>query len=221
MNKNEITFIAFDCDMIFDFLVQKNNPIMEIELLKLITKERYFSKTQEKLYSYHFSLYNALYKLKFIAGIEGYYLHLDPMRIRLIKVPTKTCHFYNEIKGSYCSNTAIGNYCETHFNQGKQYLYKLEFNPLQDFYLNEENIVFGDSELLKKIMQGFVVFAFKKNEINSAIDFFKISKPTKQNIQTKYHHLAKEYHPDKNNGNDEKMKKLNAAYQVLQEVFVV
>ena len=39
----------------------------------------------------------------------------------------------------------------------------------------------------------------------------------KKGNKKKYHELSKKYHPDKNNGKDEKFKQINEAYETLYD----
>lgn len=223
MTQSKLQFIAFDTEIIYNFLLEKDKPVMEIELLRLFNQDRFLSSDSKKLYSLHFSLYHALYILKYSAGEKGYYLHLDPMRIRLIKVPESLCCHYDTDTGEYCGRDAQdSNFCDLHWEENVDSIGQLEFDFLRDFYLNEDNIAFGESELLNKLMNGIMVYAFKKDEISNALAFFDITdEPTQKNIQKKYYQLAKKYHPDKNNGNDNNMRLLNKSYQVLKEVYIL
>ena len=53
------------------------------------------------------------------------------------------------------------------------------------------------------------------------MDYYKIlelsDNCTKKEIKKKYHELSKKYHPDKNNGKDEKFKQINEAYETLYD----
>ena len=54
------------------------------------------------------------------------------------------------------------------------------------------------------------------DEVQKAKDFFGFSStPTKEEIKKRYKELARKYHPDINNGDDEKMKELNHYRDVL------
>ena len=54
------------------------------------------------------------------------------------------------------------------------------------------------------------------DEVQKAKDFFGFtSTPSKEEIKKRYKELAKKYHPDINNGDDEKMKELNHYRDVL------
>ena len=56
------------------------------------------------------------------------------------------------------------------------------------------------------------------NEVQQAKDFFGFtSDPTKEEIKKKYKELARKYHPDINDGNDEKMKELNHFRDILMK----
>ena len=70
-------------------------------------------------------------------------------------------------------------------------------------------------------MKGVIVYAFHKGELDAAHRFFGLNKTDKNSIKHKYHVLAKKYHPDRHNGNDTHMKKLNHHYQILKEVYVL
>ena len=53
------------------------------------------------------------------------------------------------------------------------------------------------------------------------MDYYKILELnetcTKEEIKKKYYELSKKYHPDKNNGDDEKFKMINEAYETLSD----
>jgi hypothetical protein len=96
----------------------------------------------------------------------------------------------------------------------------VSFDPLLEFYLNPENIAFGESDLLKKLMNGVMVYAFRRGEVRESLEFFDLVNPNRAIVRRRYRELARRYHPDIT-GDDAMMKKLNRSYQVLCEVFQV
>ena len=216
-----LRLIAFDTGAIFTLLESYNTPMMEADILKTLTGLERIPSGREKLFELHFSFYHALYRLKQEAGARGYYLHLDPMRIRLVRIPeTGVCHYYDPESGSLCGRDAgDGMYCGLHLGQVNNAA--LSFDPLFDFYTNPDNISFGTSAVLDKLMKGVVIYAMKRGEVERALELFGLSRPTMKSIKSKYHELAKSLHPDLNRGGESQMKDLNHAYQVLMEVFAI
>jgi hypothetical protein len=221
-NKNEQARLTdFQTADIFNILISRDTPITEVDLLRILTGAQRMPAGRERLFELHFSLYHALYRLKFEAGASDYYLHLDPMGIRLIKTPDAgLCHHYVPEYGRHCGiPTHDGYCCFLHHDPGIHGT--LLFDPLHDFYTNADNISFGRNDILGKLMNGVIVYALRRGEIERALNFFGLSRPTLKKVKKKYHELAKSYHPDRNNGDDSLMKELNHSYQVLTEVFVL
>jgi len=209
-------------DHLFEYLKEKKFPVMEYDIIKHFIKSDADIPVPRTLFVKHFSLYHALYKLKFSAGLNGYYLHLDCMRIRLIHIPDQgVCMHYNPETGNFCGESAAGNYCGRHQEDYKYYPNSATFDILQDFYTDPGNITFGDSEILKKLMNGIKTYSFKKKDIDEALRFFDIHKPGKKRITHRYRELAGKYHPDRCGGSEEMMKKLNSSYMILKEIFVI
>jgi hypothetical protein len=211
----------FETADMFNILMSRGAPIEEVDLLRILTGEKRMPSGRERLFELHFSLYHALYRLKFEAGAGGYYLHLDPMRIRLIPMPGPgSCHHYYPETGSHCDLDARGAfYCGLHQDPGTTA--GLSFDPLLDFYSNPDNISYGTSAILDKLMKGVIIYAIRRGEVERALNVFGISRPTMKSIKKKYHELAKAYHPDLNSGDDSLMKELNHSYQILTEVYVL
>jgi len=210
----------FETGDIFNILISRSAPIAEDDLLRILTGAQRMPAGRERLFELHFSLYHTLYRLKFESGAGGYYLHLDPMRIRLIRTPAPgSCHRYYPETGSHCGlDAGDAIYCGLHQDPGAN---GLSFDPLLDFYSNPDNISFGTSAILGKLMKGVIIYALRRGEVERALNVFGMSRPTMKSIKKKYHELAKSYHPDRNNGDDSLMKELNHSYQVLMEVFVL
>ncbi len=218
--ENRLRLISFDTGDIFTLLESHTEPVMEADLLRSLTGEERIPSGREKLFELHFSFYHALYRLKGEAGARGYYLHLDPMRIRLARIPgSGACHHYDPRTGSHCGmDTDGGDYCGAHRGPGANVLF---FDPLYDFYTNPDNISFGESAVLEKLMNGTILYALRRGEVERALELFGIARPTMKIIRKKYHEMAKKLHPDLNRGSEPLMKELNHAYQVLMEVFVI
>ncbi len=213
--------VHFDTADLFDILRSCTAPLMEIELLRVLTGETRMPSSRKRLFTIHFSLYHALYRLKEEAGTLGFYLHMDPMRIRLARLPgRRRCHHYIEASGDYCAMVSDnGLLCDIHVMESGNAL--PSFDPLRDFYTNPENISFGGETILEKLMKGVIVYALKSGEIESALTFFGLRRPNLKRVKQRYHELARVYHPDLNRGDDSMMKELNRSYQVLMEVYVI
>ncbi len=209
-------------EALFNYLKQKNQPVMEFDVIKYFIPSDSNDQFHQTLFVKHFSVYHALYKLKFSAGLKGFYLHLDCMRIRLIQIPDHgICRHYDTETGKFCGEFTAGDYCDQHTSQYKDYHNSVSFDVLFDFYIDPENITFGESEILKKLMSGIKVYCLKKSDIEAALKFFKIHNPRKKNITARYRELAGKYHPDRYGGSEEMMKRLNSAYAILKEVYIL
>jgi len=212
--------IPVDIEEFFHYLKDKNKPVMEIELIRYFTGD-YSRQGEEALFRVHFSIYHALYRLKTSAGKKGYYLHLDPMRVALVMAPDGQCAHYLPEKGEFCKKSANGTgYCTAHgFSRHDESF--PTYDPLQEFYLNPDNISFGNTHILKRIMNGILIYSFRKGDIEEALVLFDLVRPDKKRIQKRYRELARKHHPDGPGGSASEMKKLNHAYNILKEVFVL
>ncbi len=214
--------IKINEEQLFEFLAEKNMPVMEFDIIKHFVASKNEHPEEHTLFIKHFSIYHSLYKLKFSSGLKNYYLHLDCMRIRLIKIPEQgICRHYNPETGNFCGAPTYSDFCTEHEEEYKEYRNSASFDILQDFYTDPENITFGDSEILKKLMSGIKVYCFRKKDIDDALRFFDIQKPGRKIIANRYRELAIKYHPDKCSGSEDMMKKLNSSYSILKEVFIV
>jgi len=215
--------IKINIEDLYHYLAEMESPVMEIQLLRKFPGEVDLARRKDRLYSLHFSLFHALYLLKGIAGEDGYYIHLDPMRIRMIKVPgSGRCSYYYAEKGLFCNrHVEEGSYCTYHISYSRQNSSLPVYDPLDEFYCNPDNIAFGNSRILERLMMGIKVYTFRKGDIEESLKLFGLTHPGKRIIQKRYRELALKYHPDRNNGDDSRMKNLNNAYNVLKEVFIL
>lgn len=194
---------------------------MEASIIKRMGLDSMDGGLTDNLFSIHFSLFHSLYVLRQEKGLSGFYCHLDPMRIRIIPMPSDgSCSHYFPEKGTFCSLKAkYSSYCDIHERQYAGIEMKLQWDPLLEFYINPENIKFGNSKILEKLMNGIAIYAFRRGEVEKALEFFEIEYPRKAIINKRYRELALVYHPDKNGGDDSQMKDLNRFYSVLREVY--
>lgn len=218
-----MTFYRYDRNDIRGYLEQRNEPVSEAALLRHLTGKSRLPSDREDLYDIHFSLYHALYRLKESEGLRGVYLHLDPMRIMLVPAPEPgRCTFYFPPRGRYCADeTGGGPFCARHLRENERIGTSPVFDPMREFYLNPDNISFGKSELLRRLLNGVMIYSFRMGEIEEALKFFDLTNPDKKIIQRRYRELARRYHPDLNGFDDGRMKILNHSYQILREVFLV
>ncbi|MDY3205023.1 MAG: DnaJ domain-containing protein [Arcobacter sp.] len=85
-------------------------------------------------------------------------------------------------------------------------------------FQNGQNFDFKDFRNFNN--SGFQGFANapRFDEVAKAKEFFGFtSSPSKEEIKKRYKELAKKYHPDINNGDDEKMKELNHYRDILMK----
>jgi hypothetical protein len=221
--KKNYRIIPFDIGLIFDFLRMQTRPVSEVEILKHLLNLRFLSDSGEELYSLHFSLYHALYRLRRHECCARRYLHLDLLRLRMIDIPKEGfCVLYFPNEGRFCERAAFGKrYCRYHENHGAMVANSLLFDPMEDFYLNPENIRFGESELLARLQRGAILYSIRRGEVEEALNFFGLFNPSRKTLQKRYHEFAKKYHPDFVRGDDSMMKRINSYYQVLREIFLI
>ncbi len=207
---------------LFNYLFDQDSPVMELDIIKYFIPSNDSVIHQSTLFVKHFSVYHALYKLKTSAGLKGYYLHLDCMRIRMIHIPAQgLCRHYYPETGNFCNKPTESSFCGQHQEEYKDYRHSMIFDLLQDFYIDPENLAFEDSGLLKKIMNGISTYCIKKRDIDEALGLFEISRPGKNAIARRYRELAGKYHPDRYNDSGEMMKRINSAYMILKEVYIL
>ncbi|HPJ36611.1 MAG TPA: DNA-J related domain-containing protein [Spirochaetota bacterium] len=212
--------IDISLDSLFAYLHELNSVTGEYEILKKFTPEHKEDGSAYSMYERHFSVYHALYRLKAEAGAHGFYLHIDPLRIRLLSVPSDGfCAHYDIDHGTFCMGSTSGQFCTLHYSINETVL--PSFDPMAGFYLDPENISFGESEILNDIMKGFRIYFMRKKEIDEALVLFDLKKPDRKKITKRYRELAAHFHPDRCGGYEEEMKKINYSYSILKEVFVV
>ena len=98
--------------------------------------------------------------------------------------------------------------------KANSYSFKFDSSSFQ----NGQNFNFNDFRNFNQSdFQGFAN-APRFDEVSKAKEFFGFtSSPTKEEIKKRYKELAKKYHPDINDGNDEKMKELNHYRDILMK----
>lgn len=223
ITKNKFRIISFDIRKIADYLLSRQHPIGEVELLKYLMGVKMLSECGEELYSLHFSLFHALYRLRREPICASHYLHLDIMRLRMVAIPRSSrCVYYFSEEGRFCE-IAVRNglFCAYHQFHAQLLGNSMTFNPMEDFYLNPDNIRFGESELLAKLQRGVILYSIRRGQVDEALKFFGLHNPSRKALQKSYYEFAKRYHPDFIRGDDSMMKKVNYYYQVLREIFLI
>ncbi len=212
--------IDYSPDHVKYILCEIDSPIMESSLIKELENRFNYPALREDIYAVHFSLFFTLYSMKYIYGTENYYIHIDPMRLRMIKIPGEGfCSYYFPEEGRFCCKKTKEQFCIEHINFSLDNE-KLSYDPLMSFYTNEENINYSQRELFEKMSAGIILYSLKKNELQNALKYFKLKNPTQESVKKRFHQLSKILHPDFG-GCEEEMKKLNYYYGILKEVFVL
>ena len=92
--------------------------------------------------------------------------------------------------------------------------FKFKFDSTN--FQNGQNFNFNDFRNFNQSDFNGFANAPRFDEVQKAKDFFGFTtSPTKEEIKKRYKELAKIYHPDINNGDDEKMKELNHYRDIL------
>jgi hypothetical protein len=211
-------FIKSD-DEIAEYLSGKSSPVTESVLLRFALNIEKIPSAVAELYPLHFLLYNRLYAVKISYGEKGFYLHLDPMRIRLVALPDGCCYYFPN-EGSFCNEPCAHGLCGAHESTVEREL--PAFDPMRSFYMDMRNLDFGDTDLLEKYRGGIMNHAWNKDEVKSALAFFgfNIDYPGAALIRKRYYELARRVHPDLPDGSSDKMKRLNSNYGILKKAFV-
>lgn len=203
-------FIEYNTDDIASILEVQTEPVMETTLLrKLASGFAYPSNEEASLFVLHFSLLNSLYGMKKDYGCLGYYIHIDTMRIRMLRFPDNGCLWYDETEGTFCGKPG----CSEH---------KIEAGIKPDFstsfYLNKDNINY-ESELNRDYINAVMYYGLHKKTVDEALDYFGIDSPDRDTVISRYRFLARKHHPDYG-GNEESMKNLNRYYSILKKCFI-
>ncbi|MEA1973841.1 MAG: DNA-J related domain-containing protein [Candidatus Cloacimonadota bacterium] len=209
-----------DIEDLKSFLTNHKKPIYESILYK-----RYFGKinnseeNQKLLFQKHFCLFHLLYKIQEDFEKINKYLHIHFMRIKLIDYPAiDHCHYFNEEEMKFCDKkVASGSkFCSFHSDLLHQ---SLENLSSKYFYLDESNFHFFSTEK----------FRFFKNSSFEIIKNYKFYQKSLQTmglpdntdfiqLQKRFRHLAKKYHPDISGFNRSKFIEINNSYQFLKRI---
>ncbi|MCG3715421.1 DnaJ domain-containing protein [Aliarcobacter butzleri] len=109
-------------------------------------------------------------------------------------------NFKKKLKQSNFNNFEF-RFDNSQFRNGK---FDFDFKDFQNF--NNSNF------------QGFSNTA-RFDEVSKAKEFFGFTQtPTREELKKRYKELAKKYHPDLNDGNEEKMKELNHYRDILMNI---
>lgn len=223
MKKNNYEIIEYDDKIIFEYLLNAKLPVYESTLLRKLNNLDSISSDKIMLYVFHFSLFHALYKMKKKYGKEGFYLHIDCMRISLKKISQKNqCQYFDEMSGCFCKNNTEKEslFCYVHKNYEKIYDNSLIFDPMQQFYENSENIMFVKDGKIFEIMDNIKNFSLNSGDLKNAMKIFDLKNFNKRSLRIRYIALSKKYHPDRSDGNNVAMKEINWAYSILDGVAV-
>ncbi len=207
------TLIPYRTADVRDLLLEQSAPVMESTLLSRLSKRfSYPLLRRELLFEFHFSLFHALYRLKI--GIGTHYLHMDPMRLRLVALPAAgQCGRYDPETGTFCREERSSAACRL---PGR--IPDLSF-PVTDyvkrFYLDARNIAFGKTYDLERNMNRILYYGINKDAVDRALAFFGLSYPDRTRLVMRYRQFAMKHHPDRT-GDQEKMKEINRHFGVLK-----
>lgn len=201
------------------FLDSAGKPLPETAVMRYSFDINDIPSDSRELYEKHFLLYHSLYCIKKTWGYQGYYLHLHPLRIRLVKLPAG-CTYYYADSGEFCSEPLVNGVCPFHRSMNEPLF--PEYDCLDGFYSDIANIEWDQFEKIEKVRKGILIYSFRMSEVKQALSFMGFSIiPSGYMIRKRYRELAGQFHPDRSGGNAEKMKILNEGYALLKSVFIV
>lgn len=215
--------VNIDTDELLEYLLDKDEPVMEATVFREFLAEQPWYDDQRSLYERHFSLFHALFRLKRDIALEGYYVHPDPMRMAAVPYPEKdACHHYDPEEAAFCERPAEhGAYCIMHYPEYAHLENALMYEPLREFYLDEKNIEYGESQQFNDVLNGVKTYVVHKRDVEQALEVFELEYPTRKTVQRRYRKLVKKYHPDRPGGDINRMKDINRQYALLMKVFTV
>jgi hypothetical protein len=223
MNDFDSIISSLPIEKLKEYLLAQKESLYESTLLRVLFGDFDIMDADAlTLYQNHFILFHILYKLQDDFEKDGLYLHIHFMRIKTIPYPTnKTCRFYNEELGYFCTEEITSNskYCEFHL---KEFDNMIDGLSIKYFYLDKSNFYKLDKENAEAFINGtWEILAnydefkdsFKKLELNETYDLELIKK------QFKF--LAKKYHPDISKENHIKFNEINNAYRMITRMIPV
>ncbi|MBN2769825.1 MAG: J domain-containing protein [Spirochaetes bacterium] len=211
--------IRYELNQVVEYLLSQNEPVNESRVIRSLAETHgYPSFGDVSIYTLHFSLYHALFKIKFSPEYSDYYVHTYTMFIRMLKLPTAGyCCSYNEQNGNFCSNGSLYYYCHKHSEEEKWQAAPVNA-VMSRFYLDPENILFQDSCDLQDRMDRILLYGMCKSRVDYAFYVFGLDSKDYKLIKKRYRQLASKYHPDKG-GSIDKMKEINESYALLKKIF--
>jgi len=205
---------------IAEYLISAQQPVPETQLMKFAFSSDDLPHEQYELYRKHFLLYNRLYIIQEEYGKNSFYLHLHPLRIRLIET-VGGCSYYYPDEGGFCGQLPrLNAYCEHHHMRSD--IRFPVYDCMRAFYLDIKNIEWPEFEKIEHVRKGIMLYSAGITDIKKALQFmgFSCDFPGGYRIRKRYRELARKYHPDAS-GNIDNMKQLNEYYELLKKVFVV
>lgn len=211
---------SINTDKIRDFLLSRQTPCYESELMKLAIPEFDIADAAPlALYQNHFILFHILYRLKDEFYEERKYLHIHFMRTSLADYPPEgKCRFFEEHTGMFCGTPCGGKgFCEFHSAKSREN----ELDELSDkyFYFDRKNFNALDAETAKAFIDGTWEILAHYNDYEKSFAVLGLPRSAGiTDVKKKFRTLAKKFHPDHGEESHEKFNEINRAYRLLMKL---
>lgn len=221
-------------DELREFLFRESSPIDEIQFLNVFFPDVAVDLASFDFFKAHFYIHHGLYLLKKELAKDGYLIHIQLAKVFLFEIPGKNfCSWFSEDSLSFCSQpvhlsslsiqSPAERYCPRHreIHEKRAAEGALNFNGLQEFYLDLENIQGIDEERFREVTASGAFLADNIVKIHQSLELFSLPPGTSmERITRRYRYLAKQNHPDisgAGNTDSDPFRKLKDAYEILSK----
>lgn len=213
---------AVELEALFGILLERvGDELMEATLLRLLFADQTKGFALEGdglalMYRLHFSLYNALYRLRPVAAERGFDLQIRPCRVRMEEAPPGRCGFVAQGDGRRCGESAgSAGFCPGHMGEPGP----LEEVSMREFYLDEGNMTALNPGDLETMVKGYAGLAFSRDEAGKAYSELGLpfGAPLRE-IRERFRVLALTAHPDMPGGDHDDFGRINRAYRTLLRI---
>ncbi len=210
---------CIDPDLLKAFLLERQSPVDELMLLKEFYPDIPFELTNFSFFKAHFLIHHSLYKLKNQLIQQRYLLFIQLSNVYILKIPESgICSWFSESEISFCGRSANDKFCTYHQEKNQERIEKgiVESDPLEQYYLNIQNLKQLDELSFRQFAESGIYLAENIMKVQQALKVFALHPGEDfSRITSRFRYLAKASHPDSGNDTQYSFQKIKESYDVL------